>query len=110
MPSGGRKYFRTGWERRRRLEEVRGGRRAAACVIAGAAVRHRLAEGLEDRVLVHEARGADRAIADEIVAGVMLRDDDAERVAFLQLEEIDVPLEDVDQLLHELRTFARLPH
>ena len=45
--------------------------------------------------------------ADEIAAGIVLLHDERERIAFLQREEVDVPLENVDELLHERRSLAR---
>src|SRR4051812_21555200 len=55
---------------------------------------------------MREARCEDGTVADEVRSRVSFDDDEAEGVATLKLEEVDVPLEDVDELLHELRTFA----
>src|ERR1051326_622403 len=91
----------------RRAKELLAQRRAVAGVVAGAAVRRLLAEGLVRRAAVREARGDDGAVAEEVAAAEALADDDAERVVALQREEVDVPLENVDELLNELRSLAR---
>src|SRR5207253_2157734 len=56
--------------------------------------------------IARESRGGDRAVPGEIAAGEAPLHHDAERIAFFQREEIDVPLEDVDQLLRKLRRLA----
>ena len=94
-------------ELQRRAEELLAERAAVARVVAGAAVGRLVAEGFVGLAVVREARGDDRAVADDVGAGELLLHDEAERVALLQREEIDVPLEDVDELLHELRRFRR---
>jgi hypothetical protein len=103
-PGEARRHAR---ESERRLEELLAQRRAGAGVVAGASVRHVVTEGLVGDVLAGEPGRLDRAVADQIAAGVLLRHDETERVAFAQAEKVDVPLEHVDELLHELRTFTR---
>src|ERR1051325_3803076 len=67
-------------------------------------------ERLERLSFVRKPRRGDRSVADRIGAGELLVDHDAERVALLQGEEVDVPLEDVYELLDERRTLARAAH
>src|SRR5207253_1929756 len=93
-------------ELQRGFEELLAERRAGARVVAGESVRRVVAERFVRQVVMREARGEDRAVSDEIAAGVALLHHHAERVALAQREEVDVPLEDVDELLHELRTLA----
>src|SRR5205807_2331100 len=92
-------------ELQRRAQELFAERSAVARVVAGTAVRV-AAEGFESLAIVREARGHDRSVAGDVGSGELLLHDEAEGVALLQSEEIDVPLENVDELLDELRRFA----
>src|ERR1043165_6695755 len=106
MKAALREVRRDAGELQRRAEELLAQRAAVARVVAGAAVRRFLAVGLVSLAAVREARGDDGAVAEEAAAAEALADDEAERVAATQGEEVDVPLEDVDELLDELRPFA----
>ena len=75
-------------------------------VIAAAAIRCFLAKRFERLTFMRETRSQNRTVADRIAAGKFLLDDQAELVAALQRKKIDVPLEDVGNLLRELRPFA----
>src|SRR5687768_5711851 len=88
------------------LEELLAQRSAAASVVAGKSIRAFVTERFVGRAAMDEARRGDRPVADDVASREALADDEAERIALAKLEEIDVPLEHVHELLHELRTFA----
>src|SRR5213593_405788 len=87
-------------------EELLAQRAAAAAVVPSAAIRPFLTESLEGLSAMGEARGQNGAVADRIRSAEALLHHQAERVAALQRKEIDVPLENVDDLLRELWTLA----
>src|SRR5258708_18820923 len=93
-------------EGERGAEELLAERGAVRGVVAGAAVRRLVAEGLEGLAVVRKVRRQDGSVTYVVGSGVFLPDHDAERIALGQSEEVDVPLEDIDELRHELRLLA----
>src|SRR6185295_1582405 len=70
-------------------------------------VGHFVTVGLVGRSLVRESCGEYRPVTGEIATCEFFRDHETERITLLQGEKVDVPLEHVDDLLDELRAFAR---
>src|SRR6266446_4415233 len=84
-------------EGERSAEELLAKRCAVRGVVASAPVRGLVAEGLEGLAVVREVRRQDGSVAYVIGSGVFLLNHDAERIALRQSEEVDVPLEYIDE-------------
>src|SRR5258708_1297724 len=97
-------------EGERGAEELLAERCAVRGVVAGAPVRRLVAEGLEGLAVVREVRRQDGSVADVVGSGVFLPNHDAERIALRQSEEVDVPLEGIDELRDEVWLLAGAAH
>src|SRR5207244_6087186 len=95
-------------ELQRRPEELLTQRRASSRVVAGVSIGRLVTEGLVRIAIVREARGDDGTVADDIAPREFLFHHHAEGIAFAEGKEVDVPLEDIDELLHELRPRGEL--